>query len=261
MNSHLYRGKVMHQRMQQVAYRFVYDVFNLYLDIDELPALQQKCRLFSHNHFNLFSLYDRDVGARENTPLRPWLERLLRQRGIELAGGKVFLLCYPRIFGYVFNPLSLWYCHHSDGSLSAIVCEVHNTFGETHHYILAPAHGGVMVWDAEYRTRKAFHVSPFVQPQAEYHFHFSAPGERVRVLINEFTNDTPLLNAGMTGTRLPLNDATLFGLFMRIPFLTLKVIGLIHWQALKIWLRGAPFYKKPARPAEGVTSGWTAPNE
>ncbi|MGH8378505.1 MAG: DUF1365 domain-containing protein [Gammaproteobacteria bacterium] len=261
MNSHLYRGKVMHQRMQQVAYRFVYDVFNLYLDIDELPALQQKCRLFSHNRFNLFSLYDRDVGARENTPLRPWLERLLRQRGIELAGGKVFLLCYPRIFGYVFNPLSLWYCHHSDGSLSAIVCEVHNTFGETHHYILAPAHGGVMAWDAEYRTRKAFHVSPFVQPQAEYHFHFSAPGERVRVLINEFTNDAPLLNAGMTGTRLPLNDATLLGLFMHIPFLTLKVIGLIHWQALKIWLRGAPFYKKPARPAEGVTSGWTAPNE
>ncbi|MGH8403028.1 MAG: DUF1365 domain-containing protein, partial [Gammaproteobacteria bacterium] len=253
MNSHLYRGKVMHQRMQQVAYRFVYDVFNLYLDIDELPALQQKCRLFSHNRFNLFSLYDRDVGARENTPLRPWLERLLRQRGIELAGGKVFLLCYPRIFGYVFNPLSLWYCHHSDGSLSAIVCEVHNTFGETHHYILAPAHGGVMAWDAEYRTRKAFHVSPFVQPQAEYHFHFSAPGERVRVLINEFTNDAPLLNAGMTGTRLPLNDATLLGLFMHIPFLTLKVIGLIHWQALKIWLRGAPFYKKPARPAEGVT--------
>ncbi|MGH8377551.1 MAG: DUF1365 domain-containing protein, partial [Gammaproteobacteria bacterium] len=261
MNSRLYRGRVMHRRMQQVSYRFVYEVFNLYVDIDELPKLHEQCRLFSHNRFNLFSLHDRDVGARENIPLRPWLERLLHRHGIELAGGKIFLLCYPRILGYVFNPLSIWYCHYRDGGLRAIVCEVHNTFGETHHYILAPARGGVMSWDAEYRADKTFHVSPFVQPEAEYRFHFTEPGERVRVLINERANGTPLLNASMTGTRLSLNDAKLFGLFCRIPFLTLKVIGLIHWQALKIWLRGAKFYKKPKPPAEGVTDGWIAHNE
>lgn len=261
MNSHIYRGQVMHQRLRQVTYRFVYDVFNLYLDIDELPALHRQCRLFSHNRFNLFSLYDRDVGARENTPLRPWLENLLRRRGVKLEGGKVFLLCFPRILGYVFNPLSLWYCHHRDGGLKAIVCEVHNTFGETHHYVLTARDCGVLSWETEYRARKAFHVSPFVQPNAEYRFHFTEPGERIRVLINEFADGVPLLNAGMTGARLPLRDATLLGLFWRIPFLTMKVIGLIHWQALKIWLRGAPFYKKPAPPTEGVTSGWIARNE
>lgn len=251
----------MHQRLRQVGYRFVYDVFNLYVDIDELPALHNQCRLFSHNRFNLFSLYDRDVGERENRAFRPWLERLLRRRGVELEGGRIFLLCYPRVLGYVFNPLSLWYCHHRDGSLRAIVCEVHNTFGETHHYVLTAPNGGAMSWNIEYRAQKAFHVSPFVQPDAEYHFHFAEPGKCVHVLINEFADGSPLLDASMSGTRLPLNDATLLGLFWRIPLLTLKVIALIHWQALKIWLRGAPFYKKPAPPADGVTNGWIARNQ
>ncbi|HVC38203.1 MAG TPA: DUF1365 domain-containing protein, partial [Gammaproteobacteria bacterium] len=251
----------MHRRMQQASYRFVYDVFNLYVDIDELPAIHKKLKLFSYNHFNMFSLFDRDLGARKNMPLRPWLEDLLRHHSIDLEFGKIYLLCYPRVFGYVFNPLSVWYCHHRDGGLRAIVCEVHNTFGETHHYVLAPVNGCAMSWDGEYRAQKQFHVSPFVQMQAEYRFHFLQPGEQLQVLINEYANDAPFMDAALAGTRLPLTDAKLLGLFWRIPFLTLKVIGLIHWQAMKIWLQGASFYRKPSPPTEGVTTGWMTPQK
>lgn len=260
MNSALYRGRLMHRRFQQVAYRFRYQVFNLYVDIDELPTLHKKCRLFSHNRLNLFSFYDRDFGARQAAPLRPWLENLLCCRGIELAGGKIHLLCFPRVLGYAFNPLSVWYCFHRDGGLRAIVCEVHNTFGEIHHYVLAPKGGGLMSWQAEYRATKVFHVSPFIQPQAEYRFRFSVPATQLALRIHEFANGAPLLNATLTGRRLTLNDTSLLALFWQIPFLTAKVIAAIHWQALKLWLRGAPFYKKPALPDEGVTDGWTVPH-
>lgn len=247
MNSWLYTGSVMHRRLQQVHYRFVYKVFSLYADIDELPALHRRLRFFSHNRFNLFSLYDRDHGARRRAPLRPWVEWLLLSRGIELDGGKIRLLCFPRVLGYVFNPMSIWYCHHRDGSLRAIVCEVRNTFGEMHHYVLAPPAGGPMDWRGSYAARKVFHVSPFIQPEADYRFHFMEPGERMRVLISERANGKPLLEASLSGRRAPLTDACLLALFCRMPLLTIKVMAVIHWQALKIWMAGARFHRMPPR--------------
>ncbi|HET7174679.1 MAG TPA: DUF1365 domain-containing protein [Gammaproteobacteria bacterium] len=299
----LYFGAVMHQRMRELGYRFVYKVFSLYLDLDELPALHRRLRLFSHNRFNLVSFHDRDHGPRDGAALRSWLEELLRARGIELEGGKVYLLCFPRVLGYGFNPMSLWYCHHADGSLRAIVCEVRNTFGGMHHYVLADG-GSPMEWRGERRARKVFHVSPFMPAEAEYRFRFREPAQRLSVYISEYEMhgrierepaqagsaeaspgvyrtgrvvkaqeglsqgngatplaERPLLEASIAGKRLPLTDARLISMFARLPFMTLKVMAMIHWQALKIWRRGGRFHRMPEgglyQGSERVTQGWS----
>jgi len=245
MSSILYAGEVMHQRLDRLAYRFVYKVFSLLVDLDELPALHRNLRFFSHNRFNLFSLRDRDHGGRDGTPLRPWVESVLRRHSIELEGGPVQLLCFPRVLGYVFNPMSVWYCRHRDGTLRAIVCEVRNTFGEMHHYVLAPPGGGSMDWRAEYRASKVFHVSPFIGPEAEYRFRFQEPAQRMRVYINELSEGVPVLHAAVGGVQVPLTDGSLLALFWRIPFMPFKIMAAIHWQALKIWLRGGRFHRMP----------------
>lgn len=261
MSSALYRGRVMHRRLDRLTYRFTYRVFSLYLDLDALPMLDRRLRLFSYNRFGLLSLHDRDHGPRDGSPLRPWLEALLRRHGIELAGGSVSLLCFPRVLGWVFNPMSVYYCRHRDGSLRAIVCEVRNTFGGMHHYVLAPAGGGAMDWDGEYRVRKRFHVSPFIGPQSEYRFRFQEPGGRVRVYINELSDGSPLLQACIVGERAELTDTNIVGECARLPLLPLKVMAAIHWQALKLWLRGARFHRMPARGLYPEEASWTTPSE
>lgn len=247
MKSALYRAQVMHRRLDRFAYRFVYRVFSLHLDLDELPALTRRLRLFSHNRFNLLSFHDRDHGPRDGAPIRPWLEDWLRRRGIELEGGSVTLLCFPRVLGYVFNPMSVYYCRQGDGGLRAIVCEVRNTFGEMHHYLLAPPDGGTMDWDSEYRARKQFHVSPFIGSGMEYRFRFREPVEYLRVYINELSGGAPLLQASIAGVRAPLTDTNIVGECLRLPLMPLWVMAAIHWQALKLWLRGARFHRMPAR--------------
>jgi DUF1365 family protein len=138
----------------------------------------------------------------------------------------------------------VWYCHHRDGSLKAIVCEVRNTFGGMHHYVLS-ADGAPMDWRAEYRARKVFHVSPFIQPEAEYRFHFLQPQERLNVFIDAHVAGESLLKAGISGLRMPLTDTKLIYMFGRLPFMTLKIMLMIHWQAIKIWLRGGRFHRMP----------------
>lgn len=261
MRSSLYRGRVMHRRLDRLGYRFVYRVFSLHLDLDELPVLGRRLRLFSHNRFNLLSLHDRDHGPRDGSPLRPWLEALLGRRGIKLEGGRVTLLCFPRVLGYVFNPMSVYYCRHRDGGLRAIVCEVRNTFGGMHHYVLAPAGSGAMDWGAEYRACKQFHVSPFIGPETEYRFRFHAPLAHVWIYINEFSGGAPLLQASLSGKRARLTDASIVGECLRLPFMPLKVMAAIHWQALRLWLRGARFHRMPAHGLYAEETSWTTPGE
>lgn len=261
MSSALYSGQVMHRRLDRLTYRFTYRVFSLFLDLDEVPALDRRLRFFSHNRFGLLSMYDRDHGPRDGSPLRPWVESLLRGRGIDLEGGSISLLCFPRVLGWVFNPLSVYYCRHRDGSLRAVICEVRNTFGGMHHYVLAPLGGDAMDWDGEYRVRKQFHVSPFIAPHAEYCFRFLEPGGRVRVYISEFSRGSPLLQASIAGKRIELTDTNIVGECARLPLLPLKVIVAIHWQALKLWLRGARFHRMPARGQYPEETSWTMPSE
>lgn len=247
MNSQLYIGTVMHKRQDRHVYRFSYTVFSLLLDLNELPGLPKRLRFFSHNRFNLFSISDRDHGPRDGSPLRPWVEQYLRENGIELQGGRIRLLCFPRLLGYVFNPLCVWYCEHRDGSLRAVICEVRNTFGEMHHYLLTAPDKGPMDWHAEYRTPKVFHVSPFIAPDMEYRFHLQEPDKWLRFYIDEREGETNIFKACISAIRAPLTDARLLGVAFALPLLPFKVMAAIHWHALKLWLRGAKFHRMPER--------------
>ena len=248
----LYRAEVMHQRFFSATYRFRYRVFSLLLDIDAIDRAAAASRLFSRNRFNLLSFYDRDhlpEGARD---LRSWAGQVLADGGLDASGLKIRLLCFPRVLGWVFNPLSLWYCERPDGSPVAVIAEVRNTFGERHCYLLKPQEGQAG-WPLRQRHAKDFHVSPFIGMRAAYDFRLSRPDERLRVVIREFDDDRLMLVATQTGERRPFRSAELLREVLRVPFQTMKVLSAIHWQALKIWLQGARFHRKPAPPLEEVT--------
>lgn len=248
----LYVARVAHRRRIAPLYRFVYRVFYFLLDIDRLDEATRTTRLFSRNRFNLVAFHDRDHGADGAVGLRIWAETVLRERGIELAGGRIRLLCMPRLLGFAFNPISMWYCEHADGSLRAVIAEVRNTFGEKHCYVLAsdgPRLSYGQPWDKE----KCFHVSPFFDLAGRYRFLMTEPGERLRVVIHETREGQPILDATLAGERRTLNDVAILGQVLRMPLMTLKVVAGIHWEALKIWLRGARFHGKPEPPRHGVS--------
>ncbi len=245
-------GAVMHKRHFPLRYRFVYRVFSLLLDLDELPSTARRLRLFSYNRFNLFSFYDRDHGPGLDAPLRPWLDKLLRVQGVDLEGGAVQILSFPRILGYVFNPLSIWYCRHRDGTLRAVLCEVSNTFGEKHYYLLHES-GDCLQWPVTAEKRKTFHVSPFIDMNARYRFRLGSREDQLTVLIREYQSRKLMLVASLTGHLQPLSDLRLFYVTFAYPLLTLKVMAMIHWQALKLWLKGARFHTKPSPPTQEIS--------
>lgn len=248
----LYLSTVMHRRAFPVRYRFSYRVLSVLLDIDALPRLAARIPIFSHNRWNLVSFHDRDHGPRDGTPLRPWIDRVLAARGIDLAGGAVRLLCFPRILGYAFTPLSLWYCQHADGSLRAVLCEVRNTFGEQHGYLLHEA-GQPMDWPVRADRRKSFHVSPFISMDARYRFRLACPADKLNIQVHEFQHERLMLSAAQVGVAAPFTTRALSSALLRMPLVTLKVMLAIHWQALKIWFARAPFHRKPCPPRELVS--------
>lgn len=243
----LYSTRVMHRRLVAPLYRFVYRLFHLLVDVDRLDELHARLRLFSRNRFNLVSFHDADHGSGERGGLRAWAERLLASEGVRLDGGRIRLLCLPRILGFGFNPIAIWYCEHRDGTLRAAIVEVRNTFGERHSYLLASG-GRPMTYEGTYEKDKCFHVSPFMDLSGRYHFRFAEPGEVVRVLIHETREGAPLLDATLAGERRALTDAALLAQVALMPWMTLKVVAGIHWEALKLWLRGAKFHRKPEPP-------------
>lgn len=248
----LYVGEVMHRRLFPVDYRFAYRVFSVLVDVDRLAAAAHASPLFSYNRFNLVSFHDADHGPRDGSPLRPWIDGVLRDFGIDLAGGKVMLLCLPRVLGFGFNPLALWYCRHRDGSLRAVLLDVSNTFGERHGYLLHES-GAPMAWPVRQTRRKEFHVSPFVGMEAEYQFRLGEPAGRLEVGIRELQDDRLVLVAAQVAERRPLKTATLARALLAVPFQTFKVLAMIHWHALKLWLSGVPFHRKPAPPVQEVS--------
>jgi DUF1365 family protein len=258
--SALYAGRVMHQRLRPAKHRLSYRVFSLLLDIDELPALARRLRLFSLNRFNLFSLHERDYGAGDGLGLRPYVERQLVAAGLR-AGGAIRLLSMPRILGYAFNPLSVYYCDHPDGSgLQAILYEVNNTFGQRHSYLIAVDAAGRDGRDIAQRCDKQFHVSPFLGLDLRYDFRMQAPdaarpGLAIGITVADDTG--PVLVARFDAKRRALGDAALAAVFFSHPLLTLKVVGAIHWEALRLWIKGARFHACPAAPAQSVTIAGT----
>lgn len=251
--SALYVGQVAHARLRPFRHGFRYRLFTLLLDLEELPGLAARSRLLRFNRGGLVSFQERDHGPRDGSPLRPWIEAQLARAGIDLEGGAVRLLCLPRILGYVFNPLTIWFCHHRDGRLLAVLHEVHNTFGEAHAYLLPlrePAGPGEAFSQA---CDKGFHVSPFIGMTARYRFRLAVPDARLAVAIRQEGTEGPQLIATLTGRRRPLSDRVLARQLLRFPLLTMQVIAAIHWQALRLWLKGARYHRRPDPPRHAVT--------
>ncbi|MBA1147805.1 DUF1365 domain-containing protein [Ectothiorhodospiraceae bacterium WFHF3C12] len=242
----------MHRRMDRVAYRFDYRVFSLLVDIDRLDELDGRLRLFSHNRRNLVAIHDRDHGPKDGTPLRPWVEDILARHGINSGAGRIELFCMPRVLGYAFNPLSLYYCRDADDRLVAVLCEVRNTFGEWHGYLLHDQ-GRALALPLRHRAAKVFHVSPFLPRSGEYRFRLKEPGERFSLGIRYLLNDRPVMVATQTGERRALRDAELGRAVLAMPLMTFKVMAAIHWQAARIWLRGGRFHHKPLPPTQEIT--------
>jgi uncharacterized protein len=249
--SALYTGTVIHRRLRPKPHYLRYGAFWMLLDLDEIDALQRRLWLFSRGHFNAMSFFDADHGEETQEPLRAQVERHLHAAGIALDGGSIQLLCMPRIFGYGFNPLSIYFCRSRDGRLAALLYEVRNTFGERHSYLI-PVDGD----DGTIRQScdKCFYVSPFMDMAMRYAFRVVPPADKISVVVSASDAQGPMIVASLTGRRERLSDAALLRLLLRMPFLTLKVIGAIHWHALKMWWQGFKLQPRPPKPDWPVTA-------
>ncbi len=250
VGSALYTGTVMHRRTTGPGHRFRYPVYMLLLDLDELASLDRRLRLFGYNRQRPVAFFDRDHMGDPALLARTNLERLFEQHGMEPPGGRVLLLTHCRVFGYAFSPVSFYYCYEPAGSLRAVVAEVNNTFGERHPYLLE-ADGPRRVW----LEKKVFHVSPFFPVEGSYRWEIPEPAERLRIRVDLLRSGSHWLRARLWLERRPLTDASLLRALLRYPMMTLQVISAIHWEALRLWIKGTPFWTKPPYDPEAARGG------
>lgn len=245
----LYPGQVMHARLNPFGHRFTYRVFSLLIDLDRLDDADRLSAVFSVNRANLVAFHEMDhlPGETPQASLRAAVDALVADAGLDRPA-KVHLLAYPRILGYVFNPLSVYYCYGADGALTAVIYAVRNTFGERHSYVCPVEDGHMSAAGLRQERTKIFYVSPFIDLGARYHFRVLPPGDTVRLRILETEHGKPLLSAAFAGEARPLTSATLLALVMRLPFMTLKVMAGIHLEAAKLWLKGAKFHTRGTPP-------------
>lgn len=248
--SRLYAGSVFHRRLRPRRHELRYGVFYMLLDLDEIEQLDSEIAGFAHNRFAPVSFHDCDHGAGDGRPLRAWIESQLQRAGLTLGRGRVELLTMPRIFGYAFNPLSIWFCRDEDDRLMAVLYEVNNTFGDRHSYLIPVAGDRSRI---EQHCDKAFYVSPFIEVRGEYYFRLLQPGRRFCLAIRECDEEGPLLTASFSGRAEPLSSIRLAGMLLRYPLLTLKVVIGIHWEALRLHAKGLRLKARPAAPASPVT--------
>ncbi|WP_300451414.1 DUF1365 domain-containing protein [Accumulibacter sp.] len=234
----LFLGHVMHRRLRPVVHAFVYPVFYIQLPVRDLAA--GNCLFFGVDRSSLLSFRQEDHGPRDGSPLLPWISAQLRARGLP-DDGEIILQTFPRLFGYVFNPVSFWFCHDHAGALIAVLAEVNNTFGATHAYLLHEPDGTPLRDGQELWADKEFHVSPFNEITGGYRFRFYLDRPVPLARIDYDDAEGELLLTSISGKPRTWGAAALLGAFLRMPFLTAGVIVRIHWQALKLWLKGVPF--------------------
>jgi uncharacterized protein len=245
----IYFGTVIHRRHMPITHKLRYRVFSCLFDCDRLDALDSRLWLFSHNRFNLFSLYDSDHG--DGRPIKEYIHEIISNSEYATHAKKIFMLCYPRVLGYVFNPLTVYYVLDEHDHILLMVYEVRNTFGQRHSYVIpVDSKPGAMV---QQEIGKKFYVSPFNDTNGEYHFRCSPPEKEVLVSITLKNNRKTILTASFRGTRYAFNDRTLLRAAATIGLLGVKVITAIHYEALKLWLKGLPIKPRPAPPAQSIT--------
>ena len=241
----LYMGTVFHKRFSPKVHKLTYRVFTIFADLDEMGSLSEKHRFFSHNKFNLVSFHDADYGdptAPNGTTLRDRLFGLLNDNHINTDKVKnIKVLAYPRVIGFAFNPLTVFYCFGAADEHIALIYEVRNTFGQRHNYIFQVPDGSS--FEACHHSKKSFHVSPFFNNEGNYDFHLKTPDKNVAITINYGNEDGLKLTACFSGKRRKFDDRELITLSLRMPFMTLKVVAGILIEALRLKLKGLQVFK------------------
>ena len=253
----LYIGDVMHARLKPVGHRFSYRVMSLLIDLDRLDVADRQSMLFGVNRRALYSFHEADHGDRDGSSLRFYAQRCAAGHGIDLSGGRVLLLCYPRLMGYTFNPLSVYFCHRANGEPALVIYEVRNTFGDIHAYVLPVERGDISPAGIRQTQDKQFYVSPFVEMAMRYHFRVTPPRDRVKLRILETDSEGPLLSATFSGRRRPLTGKELLRSFISLPLVTLKIVAAIHWEALRLWLKGVRLVPRPDKTVDGSLAAGT----
>jgi DUF1365 family protein len=240
-SSCIYSGITTHKRFKPKEHFFSYKTFSLLIDLSEIPALEKKINFFSYNKFNILSFYNIDHGPRDGTSLNKWVKKILSKKKINIEGGKVKLLCFPRFFGYVFNPLSVFYCYDKKSNIRAVLYEVKNTFNEQHTYVFRSNSSSNIIL---HKCKKKFYVSPFISMKAFYNFRLSKPKNSISILIKQNDISGPLLIAHQSGKRIKLNSYNLFVQFLKHPLMSFKIIAAIHFEAFRLWTKGIKLVKK-----------------
>ena len=240
-DSSIYIGNVIHKRFKPKIHFFKYKVFSILLDISEIDILDKSLKIFSYNKFNIVSFYDADHGPRDGTSIKEWVIKNLNDNRINTENIKIKLLCYPRIFGYVFNPLSVFFIYNKNSELISILYEVKNTFGEQHTYVFKTKENENYI---KHTCKKKFHVSPFIEMDCTYFFKILKPSEKISVIIDQYDEDGKLLYASQDGDRIEFNNKNLVLSYLRHPLMTFKIIVAIHFEAFKLWTKGIKFVKK-----------------
>ncbi|HLC83955.1 MAG TPA: DUF1365 domain-containing protein [Bacteroidia bacterium] len=250
MNSCLYKANVMHHRLSPKKHRFNYNVFMFYIDLDEVEILSKKLWMFSINKFNFFSLRDNEHlqlpidNPDKSKSIKEQITRYLSKNGVTIGKGRIMLLTNLNILGYNFNPVSFYYCYDENNLPLCVVAEIGNTFGEMKPFLLDKEN----LSDNKYylNTTKYFYVSPFIDHDTNFDFNLVIPDEKLNIRIDDYKNGERFFISTLTGTKKPITNSNLLWYSIRFPFLTLKIITLIHWNATKLWLKKIPYHKKSA---------------
>jgi DUF1365 family protein len=247
----IFTGVVYHARHTPFFHEFKYNVYSMWIDLDELDNSAPAPRFFSFNKWNLLSLNLKNHGPRDGSKIRPWIEAAAVEKNIDIEGGKIYMLCFPRVLGYVFSPLTVYFCYNKNNELTALLHQVKNTFGGQHGYLLPVEKADTIKQSVD----KIFHVSPFIQMDSTYNFKIKEPSDKgFTVAIHQTIPDGKMLTATWTGTKShAFNSRNLMKIFWSFPLQSLKVIITIHWQALRLWLKGAKFRTSPPLPEKDIT--------
>ena len=247
--SRIYSGQVTHTRFKPKKHYFKYKVFSLLIDLDEINKINNNLNFFSYNKFNLISFFDKDHGNRDGSNVKEWVKENLIKKNIKFQNIRVEILCYPRILGYVFNPLSILYVYNEKDALISIFYEVKNTFGEQHTYIFETQDQKII----KNKCDKKFYVSPFIDMECEYNFSVTKPGDSISVIINQNDKEGKLLFASQDGKSQDLTSKNLLLNYLRHPLMTFKVIVAIHYEAFKLWFKKVKLVKKNIKILNKIT--------